>query len=47
MNRGLFQDDPRESWEFVRVGQLDEPECRFFLESVRAARLARLQGRPR
>jgi hypothetical protein len=41
MNPRLFRDFPNDAWEFVRVGQLDEPECRFMLETVRASRARR------
>jgi NACHT domain len=36
-NRDLFLDSPTGRWQFLRVGQLDEPECRFLLEDARAA----------
>jgi predicted NACHT family NTPase len=43
-NRALFLDRAIDRWQFVRVGQLDEPECRFLLEDTRAVARRQRQG---
>lgn len=35
-NRLLFLEDPAQQWQFLRIGQLDPPECGFLLDAVHA-----------